>query len=195
MERRIVCKLAKCFISFFSRNLTEAEWNGIFNHLKKNCQPKIVCLEKLLISFSSEGEASNQDGRLEGHVLTTSYENIRITSNSWTTIEKNKKKKQKLPKITLHPKSKKPQQDGRRSTIMMKSNSIPAGWVTSWKTIILQKFSHWNEVLSTPIRIPSLGGWQKEEPQRIWLWRSPRFDHRYFRIGKKTDTPFFRFMH
>lgn len=72
------------------------------NHLKKNCKPKIVCLEKLLISFSSEGEASEaQDGRLEGHLLTTSYENIRITSNSWTTIEKNKKKEatKKLPYI------------------------------------------------------------------------------------------------
>ena len=50
--------------------------------LKKNCQPKIACLEKLLISLSSEGEASEaQDGRVEGHVLTISYENTRITSN------------------------------------------------------------------------------------------------------------------
>lgn len=120
------------------------------NHLKKNCKPKIVCLEKLLISFSSEGEASEaQDGRLEGHLLTTSYENIRITSNSWTTIEKNKKNRS-YQKITLHPKSKKPQQDGKRNIIMMKSNSIPAGWVTSWKTILLQKLSHWNESSEHP---------------------------------------------
>ena len=37
----------------------------------------------------------------------------------------------KKKKDTLHPKTKKkPQRDGRRGAIMIKSNPIPAGWVT-----------------------------------------------------------------
>ena len=36
-----------------------------------------------------------------------------------------------LPKkITPFPKTKKPQQDGRRDTITIKSNPIPGGWAT-----------------------------------------------------------------
>ena len=76
-----------------------------------------------------------KDGGVEGHVLPPSYENTRITTNGWTTIKnKNKNKKKPLEptkKDTLHPKTKeKPQWSGRRGTIMIKSNHIPARWVT-----------------------------------------------------------------
>ena len=63
------------------------------------------------------------------------------------------------------PKSKKkPQRDGRRGTIMIKSLDE---WPTNWRTIILNKFFHCCEDSEPLIRLPSLGIQQRkwEYPQ------------------------------
>ena len=148
--------------------------------LNKYCQPKIVCLEKLSVSFNSEWEASEaQDGRV-GHVLTTSYENTRITSNCWTTIGEKKKKKieatKKLPYI----------QNQRSHNEMVEE-------AQSWWKQILYLLDGWQtgkqlchrssltgmKVLSPTSGLPAWGvGNRRRSPQRICLWRPPRFDHR-----------------
>ena len=70
-----------------------------------------------------------QDGRVEGRALTPSCESTTITANCWTVIDR--KTLELTKKDTPHPKTKeKPQWDGRRGTITMKSNPITAGWVT-----------------------------------------------------------------
>ena len=70
-----------------------------------------------------------QDGRVEGQALTPSCESTRITTNCWTIIDR--KTLELTKKHTLHPKTKeKPQWDGRRGAITIKSNPITAGWVT-----------------------------------------------------------------
>ena len=71
----------------------------------------------------------NQDGGVEGHALTPSCENSRITTSCWTLIDR--KTLERTKKDTPHPKTKeKPQWDGRRGAITAKSNPITAGWVT-----------------------------------------------------------------
>ena len=52
-----------------------------------------------------------------------------ITTTCWKTIKK-KKKLQPNKKDILHMKTKKPQWDGRRGTISIKSNLTLAKWVT-----------------------------------------------------------------
>ena len=70
-----------------------------------------------------------QDGRVEGHALTPPYESTRITTNCWTIIDK--KTLELTKKDTPHSKTKeKPQWDGRKGTITIKSNPITSGWVT-----------------------------------------------------------------
>ena len=71
----------------------------------------------------------NQDGRVEGRALTPSCENTRITTSYWTIIDR--KTLELTKKDTPHPKTKeKPQWDGRRGAIRVKSNPITGGWVT-----------------------------------------------------------------
>ena len=71
----------------------------------------------------------NQDGRVEGRTLTPSCENTRITTSCWTVIDR--KTLELTKKDTPHPKTKeKPQWEGRRGAITVKSNPITAGWVT-----------------------------------------------------------------
>ena len=72
-------------------------------------------------------------------------------------------------KDTPHPKTKKkPQQDSRRGTIMIKSNPIPAGWVTTdLRTIIPKKFLHYCEGSEPHIRLPSLAIRERD-------WESPK---------------------
>ena len=70
-----------------------------------------------------------QDGGVERRALTPSCENTRITTNCWTII--NRKTLELTKKDTPHPKTKeKPQWDGWRGAITIKSNPITAGWVT-----------------------------------------------------------------
>ena len=74
-----------------------------------------------------------QDGRVEGHVLISSCESTKIVISYWTTIDKKmlESTKKKKKKDTPQPKTrKKLQQDSRSGTIMIKSNPIPARWVT-----------------------------------------------------------------
>ena len=83
-------------------------------------------------------------------------------------------------KDTPHPRTKKkPHWNGRRGTIMIKSNPI-SNWVgdSNLKTIIPKKFSHCCESYRPHIRLPSLGIWSRnwESPgnltlraRRVWL--------------------------
>ena len=73
-------------------------------------------------------------------------------------------------KNILHPKTKKPQQGGRRGTITIKSKSIPlGGQPTNRKTIISQKFSHRTESSEPHIRLPVWRAGLARSPQSIWL--------------------------
>ena len=104
-----------------------------------------------------------QDGWVEGHALTPSFENTRITTNCWTIIDR--KSLELTKKDTPHAKTKeKPQWDGRRGAITIKSNPITAGgWLTNWKTLIPQKSTHWSEGTESHVRLLNLGVWQREE--------------------------------
>ena len=49
---------------------------------------------------------------------------------------------------------------------------LPGGWLTNWKIIILQKFSHRSDSCEPQVSLSSLGVWHGEEnPQGFWLWR------------------------
>ena len=104
-----------------------------------------------------------QGGKVEGCALTPSCESTGITTNCWTII--NRKTLELTKKDTPHPKTKeKPQRDGRRGAITIKSNPMTAGgWLTNWRTLILQKSTHWSEGSEPHIRLPNLGVWQREE--------------------------------
>ena len=70
-----------------------------------------------------------QDGGVEGCALTPSCESTGITTNCWTIIDR--KTLELTRKDTPHPMTKeKPQWDGRRGAITIKSNPITAGWAT-----------------------------------------------------------------
>ena len=69
-----------------------------------------------------------QDGGVDRRALIPSCKSTRITTNCWTIIDR--KTLELTKKATSHPKTKKPQWDGRRGTITIKSNHITAGWVT-----------------------------------------------------------------
>ena len=70
-----------------------------------------------------------QDGRVEGHALPPSCKSTRTIINCWTFIER--KTLELTKKDTPHPETKeKPQWDGRRGVITIKSNPISARWVT-----------------------------------------------------------------
>ena len=104
-----------------------------------------------------------QDGGVEGCALTPSYKNIRITTDCWTIIER--KTLELTKKDTPHLKTKeKPQWDGRRGAITIKSNPLTAGWVlANWRTFIPQKSTHWREGSEPHVRLPDLGVQQQEE--------------------------------
>ena len=82
-----------------------------------------------------------QNGRVKGHELSSSYKKKKkeTTPKSQLTIEPlnndHQKKKKSLEPTekeddTLYLKTeKKPQKDGRRGTLMIKSNPIPTMWV------------------------------------------------------------------
>ena len=70
-----------------------------------------------------------QDGGLEGRALTSSSKKTGITTNCWTIIDR--KTLELTKKDTPNPKTKeKPQWDGMRGAITIKSNPITTGWVT-----------------------------------------------------------------
>ena len=94
-------------------------------------------------------------------------------------------------KGTVHPKTKKkPQQDSRRGTIMIKSNPYPpVGWPINWTTIIKKKFSHCCEGSESHIRLPSLGIHKGTgNPQGIWPGRPVGFDYKISTGLGETDS-------
>ena len=71
----------------------------------------------------------NQDGGVEGRALTPSCKNIGITTGCWTIIDR--KTLDFTKEDTPRPRTEeKPQSDGRRGAIRVKSNPVTAGWVT-----------------------------------------------------------------
>ena len=119
-----------------------------------------------------------QDGGVEGHAFTPSCESTRITTNCWTIIDR--KTLELTKKDTPHPKTKeKPQWDGRRGALTVKSNPITAGWVTyKLENTYTTEVHEWNEGSEPHVRLPNLGVQQQEEEfpenqtlkaSRIWL--------------------------
>ena len=131
-----------------------------------------------------------QDGGVEGCALTPSCQSTRITTNCWTVI--NGKTLELTRKDTPHPKTReKPQWDGRRGTITIKSNPITAGWVTHrLEKTYTTKSTQWSEGSEPHVRLPSLGsGNGRRNPQRIRLWRPVGFDCRTSTGLGETETP------
>ena len=70
-----------------------------------------------------------QDGGVEGHAIISSCKSTKIITSCWTAIDRRTSEPTK--RDTPCPKTKKKlQPDGRRGTITIKSNPIPAEWVT-----------------------------------------------------------------
>ena len=69
------------------------------------------------------------DDKAEGHVFISSFERTKIANICWTAIKRRRLKPTKID--TQHPKTKKkPQWDGQRGIITIKSDPTPARWVT-----------------------------------------------------------------
>ena len=88
--------------------------------------PVGACSEQLL---ESSFKNSNQIPCLKPHVVTPSCESTGITTDCGTIIDR--KTLEFTKKGSPHPETKeKPQWDGRRGAITIKSNPITTGWVT-----------------------------------------------------------------
>ena len=133
-----------------------------------------------------------QDGGVEGRVLNPSCESTGITTNCWTIIDRRTLELTK--KDTPHPKTKeKPQWDGRRGAITMKSNPITTGWVThKLENTYTLKSTHWSEG-SEPHVTSGFPTWEsgnrRGNSQRIRLWRLAGFDCRTSTGLGETETP------
>ena len=78
-------------------------------------------------------QANRLDSRLEGHELTASYKNTKMSTYCWTTISNNNNKiLEPTIKDTLHPMKKKPQWDNRRGTIRIKSFPATVHEIRNW---------------------------------------------------------------
>ena len=92
----------------------------------------------------------------------------------------------------LHPKTEKPQRQGRRGANSVKSNPIPIGWAThelenNYITEVLpQEWKFW-----APCQAPWPGGlaWEGGAPRANWLWRPVGFDRRKSTGPEETETP------
>ena len=132
-----------------------------------------------------------QDGGVGGWALTPSCESTGITTNCWTIIDR--KTLELTKKDTPYPKTtEKPQWDGRRGAITIKSNPMVTGWVTHKleNTFILQKSTHWNEGSEPHVRFPNLGVWQWEEEflENQTLKASEIWFQDFDRTGGKRDS-------
>ena len=72
-------------------------------------------------------------------------------------------------------------------------NQIPSpsgGWPTSWRIIILQKFSHRSESSEPHARLPCIGFWhQEEEPSEHLALKASMLDYRSSTGLEETETP------
>ena len=131
-----------------------------------------------------------QDGRVEGRVFTPSCESTRMTTNCWIIIDRNTLELTK--KDTPHPKTKeKPQWDGRRGTLTIKSNCITAGWVThKVENNYTTEVHHWREGSEPHVRLPNLGVRQQEEefPENQTLKASEIWLQDFDRTGGNRDS-------
>ena len=132
-----------------------------------------------------------QDGRVEEHALTLSCKSTRIPTNCWTITDR--KTMEFTKKDTPHPKTKeKPQWDGRRGAITIKSNPITAGWVTHKleDTYTTEVPPTGVKVLSPTSGFPTWGsGNGRRNSQRIKHWRQAGFDYRTSTGLGETETP------
>ena len=94
------------------------------NKYMKGCSTLLTIKEKQIKT------TLRASGWVEGRALISSYKSSKITTSCWTTIDR-RMLEPIQKKITPCPTTqKKPQQDGRRGTIMIKSSPIPSRWVT-----------------------------------------------------------------
>ena len=132
----------------------------------------------------------NQDGRVEGRALTPSCENTRITTSCWTIIDR--KTLELTRKDTPHPKTKeKPQWDGRRGAITVKSNPITTGWVTHRLANTYTTEVHpleWR--FWAPRQLPNLGvpQWEQEFLENQTLKPSGNWLQDFDRTGGNRDS-------
>ena len=132
-----------------------------------------------------------QDGRVEGCALISSCESTKIATSYWTTIDR-KTLEPTQKKDTPHPKTKKLQQDGRRGTIMIKSNPIPARWLTlrlennNTKEVFVLFWMFW-----TPCQAFQPGDVTKGLgiPRESGFGGSMGFDYRPSRGLREIETP------
>ena len=132
-----------------------------------------------------------QEGRVEGSQVTSSYRNTKITTNCWTPLTKH----WNLPKETpyIQRQKKKPQQDGRRDTIMIKLNLVHTGCMGyTWKIIIPiipQKFSQRRESSEPPCQAPQPGGVATGgvAPKESALQASEVWSQEFHRTGGKRN--------
>ena len=128
--------------SFLMKGKEESEKAG----LKLNIQKLKIMVFSLITSWQIDGEimeiVTDFLFLISFLGLIFSCQSTKITTSFWTTIDRMTLEPTK--KDTLHPRTKeKPQQHGRRGTITIKSNPMPARWwLTNWRTIIPKKFSH-----------------------------------------------------
>ena len=128
---------------------------------------------------------SVQDDRVEGPALIFSCQSTKIATSYWTTISR--KTLEPTNNDTPCPRTKeKPQQNGRRGTITIKSN--PVGSVTyklennNAKEVLTQLWKVLGPTWGTPARWSGQG---TGNLQGIWFWRPVAFDYRIStRLGK-----------
>ena len=131
------------------------------------------------LKCTSFGVVLVHDCGIKGCMLISSCNSTKIATNCWTTINRMMQDPNKI-RYPSPKTNKKPQWDGRRATITIKSNPTPARWVTY-------------KLNSEPhVRLPSLGIWQRdwESPGNLTL-KSAGFDYRLPQdpSGLGTETP------
>lgn len=125
--------------------------------------------EAAVLNRSPRGQ---QDSK-EGCKLIPSYKNTNITTNSWTTT--NKEKSWNLPKKI--PRTQRQRRSHNNKVWGHNHNQIKLH--SHWMDDKLENNSDRSQSLKLNIWLPSLGVWQWEgNPQKSWLSRPAGFDHR-----------------
>ena len=132
-----------------------------------------------------------KDGGVEWCALISSCKNNKITTSCWTVFDRRIWNQPR--KYIPCPRTKnKPQRDGKRGTITIKSNAIPAtnSWHTKWRTMVPKKFSHCCEDSEPHVTLPSLGTQQRdwESPGNLTLKHSGMWLQDFHRTGGSRDS-------